>query len=73
MGIASDSFQETHAKVNISISINATYANVLVDTSSTLSHINDQLRHLLNLELHESNCSVSLAVKECSSKKFEFM
>ena len=39
-----------------------------MNTDSTLSHISDQLKCQLNLELHESNCSVSLAVKGCSSK-----
>ena len=70
MGVASDSFQFTHAKVNISISINSIYANALVDAGSTLSQISDQLKHQLNLELDESNCSVSFAVKGCLSKSF---
>ena len=68
MGVASDSFQDTHAKVDIPISINGTYAIALVDTGSTLNHISDQLRRQLNLEFHESNCSVCLGVKGCSSK-----
>ena len=58
---------QSHNKVNISIKINGVHANALVDTGSTLSHLSDSFRKRLKLKLQNSNQSIGLAVKDCSS------
>ena len=58
---------QSHNKVNISIKINGVHANALIDTGSTLSHLSDSFRKCLKLKLQNSNQSIGLAVKGCSS------
>ena len=43
------------------------HANALIDTGSTLSHLNDSFRKHLKLKLQNSNQSIGLAVKGYSS------
>ena len=58
---------QSHNKVNISIKINGVHANALIDTGLTLSHLSDSFRKRLKLKLQNSNQSIGLAVKGCSS------
>ena len=63
-----DCHSRTYSKVNRKVSINDVEANALIDTGSTLSHLSKRFSKFLNLELEESDCSISLAFKGHISK-----
>ena len=54
---------QSYNKVNIAIKIDGVYANALIDTGSTSSHLSDSFRKRLKLKLQNSNQSIGLAVK----------
>ena len=59
--------QSSHDKVNVSVKVNGVFANALIDAGSTLSHISDCFSERLNLVLQNSNLSIGLAIKGCTS------
>ena len=67
-GLKPDCQSLIYSKVNRKVSINDVEANALIDTGTTLSHLNKQFSKLLNLKLKESDCSIGLAVKGHMSK-----
>ena len=66
-GIKSEPTDDTHSKVNVPMYVNGVKANALIDTGSTLSHLSREFYKRLKVDLQNSDCSIGLAVKGCTS------